>query len=219
MHLASVQIGRPRTVGTPGAVDPMQRRFRSAIWKEPLPVPVAVGTLGLAGDAVANTRVHGGPDQAVLMYAGTHYPLWRAEWGREDLGPGAFGENLTVVGLTETEACIGDVLEIGSAAFQVSQPRQPCATLARRHGVPDMIAIVRKNGRSGWYLRVLREGAVEAGQPIRVAERPHPEWTVHRAARAWIHRKEAPAEARALGACDALSREWRERIGGLQAAD
>ena len=212
MHLIGVQVGRPRTVGTPGADDPMDRAFRSAIWKEPVLGPVAVGRLGLAGDAVANTRVHGGPDQAVLMYAGAHYPRWEAEWGRDGLGPGAFGENLTVAGLTEDEACIGDVLEVGDVRLQVSQPRQPCATLARRHRVPDMIAIVHRNGRSGWYLRVEREGSLEAGQSVRLAERPHPDWTVRRAALAYLGRKERPEEAAALGRCDALSLGWRERL-------
>jgi MOSC domain-containing protein YiiM len=212
MRLLSVQVGIPRTVGTPGALDPMQREFTSAIWKEPVSGPVRAGGLGLAGDSVANTRVHGGPEQAVLMYAESHYPLWRAEWGRDDLGPGGFGENLTVEGLVEDSVCIGDVLEIGEARLQVSQPRQPCATLARRHGVRDMIAVVHRNGRTGWYLRVLGDGFLEAGQSIRLAERPHPDWTVRRAALAMIGRKERPEEARALARCAGLSPGWRERL-------
>ncbi|HUF36161.1 MAG TPA: MOSC domain-containing protein [Gemmatimonadales bacterium] len=213
MHLVSIQIGRPRTVGTPGAGDPMQRSFTSAIWKEPVSGPAWAGTHGLRGDAAANTRVRGGPDQALLMYAAGHYPVWRAEWGRDDVGPGAFGENLTVEGLTEDDACIGDVLEIGEARFQVSHPRQPCATLARRHQRRNLIALVQGNGRSGWYLRVLGEGSLEAGQPIRLAERCHPEWTVRRAALAMLRRKERPEEAAALGRCAALSRDWRGRLG------
>ena len=214
MRLLSIQIGRPRTVGTPGAGDPMQRPFTSAIWKEPLTGPAWAGRLGLRGDAVANTKVHGGPDQALLMYPAAHYPTWRAEWGRDDVGPGAFGENLTVDGLTEEDACIGDILEIGAAGFQVSHPRQPCATLARRHQRRDMIGLVQGNGRSGWYLRVLAEGSVEAGQPIRLAERCHPEWTVRRAALAMLRRREHPDEAAALGRCAALSAAWRRRLGG-----
>ncbi len=212
MHLTSIQLGTPRTVGTPGAANPMERVFTSAIWKEPAAGRVWAGALGLEGDAVANTRVHGGPDQAVLMYAGTHYPLWRAEWERDDLGPGAFGENLTVIGLDEDLTCIGDVLEIGEARFQVSHPRQPCATLARRHQVRNMIAVVQRNGRSGWYLRVLQEGFLEAGQPIRLAQRPHPDWTVRRAALARLNRKDRPDEAAGLARCAALSIEWRERL-------
>ncbi|HEU5039226.1 MAG TPA: MOSC domain-containing protein [Gemmatimonadales bacterium] len=215
MHLTSVQVGQPMTVGTSGSGDPMERVFTSAIWKRPVSGPVWAGALGLTGDAVANTRVHGGPDQALLMYAGAHYPVWEAEWGRDDLGPGAFGENLTVTGLTEPDVCIGDVLEIGEAMLQVTQPRQPCATLARRHGIRDLIAVVQRNGRSGWYLRVTREGALEAGQPIGLLDRPCPEWTVRRAALAMLRRKEHPEEARALGRCPALSRDWRERLGKL----
>ena len=212
MHVLAIQVGSPRTVGTPGADDPMRRAFTSAIWKEPVPGPVWVRHLGLEGDAVANTRVHGGPDQAVLMYAAAHYPRWRAEWGREDVGPGAFGENLTVEGMTEADTCIGDVLEVGAAVVQVSQPRQPCATLARRHQVRNMITLVRRNGRSGWYLRVLREGQVAPGDPIGLVARPSPAWPVRRAARVMLARKDDPEEAAALAACEGLSEGWRRRL-------
>jgi MOSC domain-containing protein YiiM len=212
MRVLSVQVGRPRTVGTPHAPDPMDRAFTSAIWKEPVQGTVWAGSLGLRGDSVADTRSHGGPDQALLMYAATHYPLWRAEWGRDDLGPGSFGENLTVEGITEDQACIGDVLEIGQARFQVSHPRQPCSTLARRHQVRNIIEQVNGNGRSGWYLRVLEEGCVEAGLPVRLADRSHPEWSVRRAARAMLNRHKDCEEAHALASCEALSKEWRKRL-------
>jgi MOSC domain-containing protein YiiM len=211
MRLVSVQTGMPRTVGTPGAEDRMERAFTSAIWKSPVTGPVWAGPQGLAGDAVANTKVHGGPEQALLMYAASHYPAWEAELGR-DMGPGAFGENLTVEGLDEDSVCIGDVLEIGAAKLQVSQPRQPCATLARRHQVPDMIAIVRRNGRSGWYLRVLQDGSVEAGQAIRFGDRPNPAWTVRRAARAYQDREREPGPAAELARCRGLSEGWRARL-------
>ena len=173
MRLVSVQVGTPITVGNPDAEDRMERAFTSAIWKAPVSGTVLAGRLGLSGDAVANTKVHGGPDQALLMYAAAHYPAWEAELGRP-MGPGAFGENLTVDGLDEDSTCIGDVVDLGAVTLQVTQPRQPCATLARRHQVPDMIAIVRQNGRSGWYLRVLAGGPVEAGQAIRLVRTPQP---------------------------------------------
>jgi MOSC domain-containing protein YiiM len=210
-RLVSIQTGRPRTVGDPDATGRMERQYSSAIWKAPVQGPVRVGRLGLAGDAVANTKVHGGPEQAVLMYALSHYPAWERELGRP-LVPGAFGENLSVVQLTEDTACIGDVFEIGDARLQVSQPRQPCATLARRHQVPDMIDIVLRNGRSGWYLRILREGSLEAGQEVRLMERPHPEWTVRRAARAMVARARDRLEAATLAACPALSPGWRATL-------
>jgi MOSC domain-containing protein YiiM len=210
MRLISVLVGTPRTVGVPGAQNRMEREFTSAIWKSPVSSPVQLGPLGLAGDAVADTRVHGGPDQAVLMYAAAHYPRWEQELGRME--PGAFGENLLVDGLDEDTACIGDVYEIGEVRLQVSHPRQPCATLARRHQIPDMIAIVRKNARSGWYLRVLAKGSVEPGLPIRRLDQPNPEWSVRRAARAMLTRDRDPAEAAGLARCRGLSDQWRERL-------
>jgi MOSC domain-containing protein YiiM len=211
MRLVSILVGTPRAVGNPGAENRMEREFISAIWKSPVAGPVHLGPLGLAGDAVANTHVHGGRDQAVLMYAAAHYPLWEQELGRR-MEPGAFGENLLVDGLDEDRACIGDVLEIGEVRLQVSHPRQPCATLARRHQIPDMIAIVRQNVRSGWYLRVLSEGPLEAGQPIHRLDHPNPGWTVRRAARAMLARERDPAEAALLAGCSGLSDEWRERL-------
>jgi MOSC domain-containing protein YiiM len=211
MRLVSIQVGTPRTVGTHGAEDRMERAFTSAIWKSPVSGPVHLGYLGLAGDAVANPSVHGGPDQAVLMYAAAHYPRWEQELGRR-LEPGAFGENLLVDGLDEDTVCIGDVYEVGPVRLQVSHPRQPCATLARRHQIPDMIAIVRQNARSGWYLRVLIEGPLEAGDPIHRLDHPNPGWTVRRAARAMLARERDPSEAAALAQCRGLSVGWRDRL-------
>jgi MOSC domain-containing protein YiiM len=211
MRLVSILVGTPRTVGTPGAENRMEREFTSAIWKSPVSGPVHLGRLGLVGDAVADTRVHGDPDQAVLMYAAAHYPRWVRELGRP-VEPGAFGENLLIDGLDEGLVCIGDVYGIGNVRLQVSHPRQPCATLARRHQIPDMIAIVRSNGRSGWYLRVLVEGSVEAGQAVERLDRFNPTWTVRRAARAMLTRQQNPSEAAVLAECRGLSDEWRERL-------
>lgn len=217
MRLVSIQVGTPRTVGTPNARDRMERAFTSAIWKSPIAGPVHAGPLGLAGDAVADTRFHGGPDQAVLMYAAAHYALWRSALGHE-VGPGSFGENLTVDGLDEDTVCIGDLLEIGAVRLEVSQPRQPCATLARRHQVPDLVTVVRRNGRSGWYLRVLLEGRLEAGQDIRLLDRPNPAWTIRRAARARLGRHRNPAEAAELARCQGLSEGWRRQLAASRTA-
>ena len=147
MRLVSIQVGTPRTVGTPGAENRMEREFTSAIWKSCVAGPIHAGTLGLVGDAVFDTRHHGGPDQAVLMYSAAHYRLWEQELGRT-VQPGDFGENLTVEGLDEDTVCIGDVYQVGPVRLEVSHPRQPCSTLARRHQLPDLIAIVRADGGS-----------------------------------------------------------------------
>ena len=211
MRLSSIQVGMPRTVGTPGAENRMDREFTSAIWKSPVAGPIHAGALGLVGDAVFDTRHHGGPDQAVLMYSAAHYPLWERELGRT-VQPGDFGENLTVEGLDEDTVCIGDVYQLGPVRLEVSHPRQPCSTLARRHQIPDMIAIVRKNGRSGWYLRVLVEGWLRPGETIDRLARPNPEWPIRRAARAMLTRERNPVEAAALARCRGLSDEWRGRL-------
>jgi MOSC domain-containing protein YiiM len=212
MRLLSIQTGRPTPVGTPGASDPMEREFTSAIWKAPVAGPARVTRLGLDGDAVANTRVHGGPDQALLMYDGEHYPRWRAEWGVSDLGAGGFGENLTVAGLSEESVCVGDILEIGAVRLRVTATRQPCATLARRHQRRDLVREVYETGRSGWYLRVLEEGTLEANLPVRLLARPNPDWTVRAALLAYRDRARDPERAAALGRCIGLSERWRSKL-------
>jgi MOSC domain-containing protein YiiM len=211
MRLVSILVGTPRTVGTPGAEDRMKRAFTSAIWKSPVSGPVRVDTLGLDGDAVYDTECHGGFDQAVLMYGAGHYPSWEAELGHP-LEPGAFGENLLVEGLDEDVVCIGDHYRIGPVRLQVTHPRTPCSTLARRHQIADMIALVRRNSRSGWYLRVLDEGTLETGQEVELVERHNPGWTIRRAAQAMLDRQRNPREAAALAECAGLSAEWRNRL-------
>lgn len=211
MRLVSILVGTPRTVGTPGAEDRMERAFTSAIWKSPVPGPVRAGALGLEGDAVHDTECHGGFDQAVLMYSADHYPRWEAELGHR-VEPGAFGENLLVEGLDEDTVCIGDLYRIGPVRVQVTHPRTPCSTLARRHRIPDMIAIVRRNSRSGWYLRVLDEGALEGGQEVLLLDRLNPGWTIRRAARAMLERQRKQEEAAALARCRGISVEWRSRL-------
>jgi MOSC domain-containing protein YiiM len=107
---------------------------------------------------------------------------------------------------------VGDVLEIGPARLQVTATRQPCATLARRHQRRDLVREVYETGRSGWYLRVLDEGTVSAGLPVRLLERPNPEWTVRAALLAYRDRARAPERAASLGRCAGLSERWRAKL-------
>lgn len=212
MRLISIQTGTPRTFGVPGSDDPIDRVFTSAIDKTPVGGRVWVGTLGLSGDTVSDRRHHGGPDQALLAYAGQHYLLWRREWQRDDVGPGAFGENLTLSDVTEDTACVGDRWQVGEVVFEVTKPREPCSTLARRHRRADMIDVVTRNGRSGWYLRVLQEGWIEAGMPVELTGRPYPQWTVRRTAQVMVQRASREEEAALLADCPALAADWRERL-------
>jgi len=147
------------------------------------------------------------------MYSADHYPRWREEWRRKDVGPGAFGENLTVSGLSEDSACLGDVFRIGEVRVEVSSPRSPCNNLARRHGIHDLVKVILLNNRSGWYLRVLHEGWLEAGMELRLADRPFPQWTIRRAAQVKRLRADLPEDARLLAACPALQIAWRRKLG------
>jgi MOSC domain-containing protein YiiM len=164
---------------------------------------------------VADTKDHGGPDQAVLAYAGSHYPAWVLELGpHEGLVPGGFGENLTVAGTDETSVCLGDTWALGGARLEVSLPRIPCETLARRFQVRDMVKRVAQSGRTGWYLRVLAEGPVAMGVPVEILARPHPEWTVADAFRLMLDAHAPAARREELGRCPALPGRWRERLRG-----
>jgi MOSC domain-containing protein YiiM len=190
---------------------PWDKRWRTAFVKEPVRGPVWLGTTNLAGDGQADPRVHGGPDMAVLCYSGDHYPRWRDEIGM-DFPNGGFGENFTVAGRDERSVCIGDVYEVGETVVQVSQPRGPCSKIANRWQRADLLDLVLETGRHGWYLRVLRDGHVEAGQELRMRERPHPEWTVRRAADVYLERKQRPSEAAALATCPALAGRARNDL-------
>ena len=211
--LESVNVGQPRTEpqgGGPGA----QATMTSAIWKEPVSGPVWLDTNGLHGDRVAETKIHGGPWRAVLMYSADHYPRWREEWNRRDLGAGAFGENLTVRGILESTVCLGDRFEVGEALLEVTSPRGPCWKLARRHGVENLVAIVKANHRHGWYLRVLKTGWIEAGQEVVLVDRPYPQWTIDRVGRVrWS--KQKSDESRLLSECPALIPDWREHFQNM----
>lgn len=166
MHIVFLNVGRPAAV----------TYFGKEVQTGGQKVPVAEAWLAaenFAGDGQADLKNHGGPDKAVCVYPHEHYADWAAELGAP-LEPGAFSENLTVAGALETEVCLGDIWQVGEAVrVQVSQPRQPCSKLAGKRGRPDLIERIHANGRSGYYLRVLREGIVRAGAPVTVVER-HP---------------------------------------------
>jgi len=122
--------------------------------------------------------VHGGPDKAVYVYPSEHYEFWRRELSLTDLPWGAFGENFTTQGLLEEEVRVGDRLRVGSADFVTTQPRMPCYKLGVRFGRDDMVKHFLASGRTGFYLAVLREGAVAAGDPIEFTARDEHDVTV-----------------------------------------
>ena len=210
-HLHALHVGRPATYGAEGAEAPMDRPWRSGIFKAPAGGPVFLGKTNLDGDEQADQKNHGGPDKAVCVYPRGHLPYWAERLGRE-MGPGAFGENFTLGGADERTTCIGDVYAVGEARVQVSQPRSPCWKLARRWKEKKLALWVQETGYTGWYLRVLQTGMVEMGQPIRLQGRPHPEWTITRVNDVRYGRMQDPAQIAALADCPALASGWRDRF-------
>ncbi|PWW25124.1 MOSC domain-containing protein YiiM [Geodermatophilus normandii] len=150
---------------------PGRRPDRSGIDKRPVAGRVAVAALGLDGDVQVNRKYHGGEGQAVYAYAQEDADHWAAELGR-DLPPGRFGENLRTAGLDLTGAVIGERWRVGTALFEVTAPRIPCANFARFWGVPDLVRRFTAHGATGAYLRVLESGEIGAGDEVTVVERP-----------------------------------------------
>lgn len=210
--LASIQVGKPRDLGTEGAADPFDRPWTSGFCKEPVAGPVTLRRTNLDGDGQADLVHHGGVDKAVCCYPATHYPFWRNELGQAGLPFGSFGENFAIEGPTEADVCIGDVFRVGGAVVQVSQPRQPCWKLARRWKIKTLTLQVQESGRTGWYFRVLAEGLVAAGDALALAERPHPAWTVAEANRIMHRDKADRAGAADLAALPALSSSWKATL-------
>jgi MOSC domain-containing protein YiiM len=176
--------------------------------------PILLRATNLDGDRQADLRVHGGPDKAVCVYSGDHYPAWRDELGRPDMGFGGFGENFTVSGQAETDVCLGDRFRVGEAVVEVSQPRGPCQKLARRWDRPDLPKLVVASGRSGWYLRVMQEGYVESGQLLQLIERPFVDWTIARVNDVTYGLGDTTAKDRQeLVRCSALAESWQRAVG------
>ena len=217
IRIVSLRVGQPRHYGTEGAVSPFDRPWVSAIAKEAVAHPLWLGREGLEGDAVADRSVHGGPEKAVLAGAVEHLPFWRELLALEALGPGAFGENLVLEGALEADVCIGDTFAVGEALVQVSQPRQPCWKQARRWRRPELALQMQHTGRTGWYLRVLREGRVQAGDVLSLVERPLPQWTVARANGVMHGRPVDREAAAALAGLSQLAERWRESLTRLAA--
>ncbi|HTP61401.1 MAG TPA: MOSC domain-containing protein [Burkholderiales bacterium] len=160
MKLVSVSVGGPRKVEWNGETIP------TSIFKAPVAGRVRVAKLGIEGDHQSDLTVHGGVDKAVYAYPSEHYAWWREELPNMELPWGAFGENLTTEGLLEDRVHIGDRFRAGTAEFIVTQPRMPCFKLGIRFGSAAMVKRFMRSGRSGFYLAVLREGDIGAGDAI-----------------------------------------------------
>jgi MOSC domain-containing protein YiiM len=185
------------------------REIQTGIFKKPVTDALELGLLGFTNDVQVNRKYHGGPDKAVCAYASEHYDFWSKVLGRA-LPNGSFGENFTLSGLLEDKVHIGDVFQVGSARVQISQPRQPCGTLAARFGIANFVKQVVDSGMTGWYFRVLEPGTVKAGDHLELLSRG--EVSVQ-AANLVMHNKNTPREKiENLLDQPALSQAWRESL-------
>ncbi len=218
MHLLALHVGQPQERAST-VRDGQEVLWTSAIHKQPVDRPLALGSRNLDGDAQADLKNHGGPDKAVCCYSAEHYPLWRELLGLEEAAfPfGAFGENFTLAGLPESEVCIGDVFRIGTARIQISQPRMPCWKLGRLWERPEFPGEVKDSGRTGYYLRVVEPGLVAPGDPLTLLDRPLPDWPVSRVNDImYVHTKDAALAAEAARVpllAEAWKSQFRRRAG------
>src|SRR6187200_2829155 len=159
-RLLSVNVGLPRDIEWKGRV------VHTAIWKDPVHGPCHVGRLNIDGDGQGDLAGHGGEQRAVFVYQLDSYRYWERELGRSDFVHGQFGENFTVDGLGDDAVCIGDRYRIGTAVFEVTQPRVTCYRVGIRMNDPRIPALLVSHHRPGFYFRVLQEGDVQAGDEI-----------------------------------------------------
>lgn len=182
-QVASVNVGRPRTIRWRG------REVTTAIWKEPVAGRLPVRGVNVAGDEQADRSVHGGADKSLYAYGLDDYRWWEATLGRP-VGPGSFGDNLTVAGLDPSDALIGERWAVGGTVLEVTAPRIPCYKLGIRMGDDTFPRRFAAAVRPGTYLAIVQEGEIGAGDPLEVVHRPGHQVTVRTVARAYHGERE-----------------------------
>lgn len=209
MQVLSLNIGQPRPALHHGEL------VQTGILKQPIAGCVRATKLGLAGDGQADLENHGGEYKAVYAYQHEMYDVWRAELARDDFSLGQFGENLTVTDMPDDEVAIGDVYQIGNAQLQVTQPRAPCFKLGIRMNDATFVKRFFQSCRVGFYLRVLREGDIEAGDAIALVERAAEKFTIERTFQLMLIEKQSRTnfdEIRRLISVAGFAPAWREPL-------
>lgn len=211
--LLSVNVGLPRAVQWNGTT------VFTGIHKEPVSGSRTVRRLNVDGDGQGDPDGHGGEQRAVLVYQQASYEHWAKFLGRDDLTPGSFGENFTVSGLPDDEVCIGDRYQIGTAEFEVTQPRVTCFRVGMRLGVPELPALLVSHRRPGFYLRVITEGEVRAGDLIRKTRSGHHQLSVAAVDALLYLPDRNPATLRKAVEVTALSPGWQRSFRDLLDGD
>jgi ferredoxin-NADP reductase/MOSC domain-containing protein YiiM len=210
--LLSVNVGVPRNVPWQG------RTVYTGVWKHPVDGPAMVRRLNIDGDGQGDTKGHGGEQRAVLVYQIQSYRHWQDHFGRDDFSYGQFGENFTVDGLIDDEVCIGDRYRIGEAEFEVTQPRVTCYRVGLRLGEPELPALLVSHHRPGFYMRVIVEGHIQAGdQVVKTRTGPHALTVADTDALLYLPHRD-PAKLGLAVQIPALSPGWQDSFRDLLAA-
>ena len=206
-NVVSLNVGEPRLVTYRGM------SFRTGIFKAPVDHPLTLKKLNFAGDGQADLSAHGGIDKAVYCYPFEHYEFWRREIGRAHLPMGQFGENVTTAGLVESELRIGDILRMGTAVLQVSEPRIPCYKLVMHMdaGSDFSVRFLAAN-RTGFYCRVLAEGVVMRSDAVTLVTRDKSSPTVREVIAATQFADRDPVSLRRVIRARDISAKWRSRV-------
>jgi MOSC domain-containing protein YiiM len=204
-RVISIHVGKVTPLGSEGVP--------SGFAKHAITGPISVTPLGLRGDEQADLRVHGGPDKAVYGYGASHYAAWRSEYPQHSqlLVPGGLGENLAIENMTEAHLCVGDTHSIGTARLQVCQPRQPCFKFALRFNDTELPKAMIRNGRSGWYYRVLTPGVISPGDQVVLEARPNPGFPFTRLVEFTIPGRATKADWERMTNTLGLAQNWRQR--------
>jgi MOSC domain-containing protein YiiM len=221
------RVRRLHSAREPGGVP---TSWRSAIVKSRLTGTVSVGRLGIEGDQQKERKHHGGPSKAVLIYGAAHYAQWAQtlavhaaahadalrtmsdDVDASTFGPGGFGENLLIDGVTESTVFLGDIWRIGTCELQITEPRGPCATLARRWMRPTLVAEVNATAQAGWYNAVVVPGTLQAGDPATLISRSETEWSMARVYRVVQARVADAGDMEALRDASVTNASLRERL-------
>ncbi|HCJ28373.1 MAG TPA: MOSC domain-containing protein [Pseudomonas sp.] len=185
----------------PSAID--KQLARDAVWLD---------IDGLGGNRVADRRFHGGPIRSVCHYPAEHYARWRRLYPHLQLGPAAFGENISSRGIDEHQVCIGDRCRWGAALIEVSQPRSPCVNLDRRHDARGLARQLARSGLTGWLYRTLEPGEIGIGSALHLIERPYPAVSVAHLWHSFVDDATDNSELIRLAELPPLAMEYRKRF-------
>jgi MOSC domain-containing protein YiiM len=210
MKLLGVGVGRPREI-TYQDRRGREKTVTTSIFKDPIEGRVMLRAHNIDGDAQSDLDAHGGVNRAAYVYSIENYRYWAGELDRADFAPQSqFGENLTVEGMTDHVVCVGDTYRIGDAVVQITQPRVPCFKLGIRMGIPDFQTRFAQALRTGFYLRVVEEGEIGAGDAVERLSRDPVGMTVADMMRLLYFEPDNLEDTRRALQIEAMSPGWRD---------